>query len=178
MDDLTTPPPARPPAPCLLLAWGNRSRGDDALAPLLLDRIQRWLIQQPASQHRAVQCLEDQQLQVEHVLDLQGRRAVLLIDAAVGMSAPFSTMALTPCRDSSFTSHALSPQALLQVYQDVLGEVPPPCLLLGLRADQFGLDHPPTPQALADLDLAEAWLRTWVQQNTAVEAAEPGAVTQ
>jgi hypothetical protein len=56
VDGLTLRPLGRPP--CLLLAWGNRSRGDDALAPLLLDRIQRWLMQQPASQHRAVQCLE------------------------------------------------------------------------------------------------------------------------
>lgn len=178
MDGLSAPPSARPPAPCLLLAWGNRSRGDDALGPLLLDRIQRWLMQQPALQHRAVECLEDQQLQVEHLLDLRGRRVVLLIDAMVGLQAPFSTTALTPCRDASITSHALSPQALLQAYQDVFGDTPPRCLLLGLRAAQFGLDNPPTPQALSDLDLAERWLRSWVPQNAVVEPAVPGTVTQ
>ena len=178
MDGLTAPPSARPPAPCLLLAWGNRSRGDDALGPLLLDRIQRWLMRQPALQHRAVECLEDQQLQVEHLLDLRGRRVVLLIDAMVGLQAPFSTTALTPCRDASITSHALSPQALLQAYQYVFGDTPPRCLLLGLRAAQFGLDNPPTPQALSDLDLAERWLRSWVQQNAVVEPAVPGTVTQ
>lgn len=178
MDGLTTPISPRPPAPCLLLAWGNRSRGDDALGPLLLDRIQHWLRQQPAARHAAVECLEDQQLQVEHLLDLRGRRTVLLIDAMVGLQAAFSTMPLTPGRDSSFTSHALSPQALLQAHQDVLGEAPPPCLLLGLRAARFSLDSPPTPRALADLDLAETWLRTWVQQNTVAVPAVPGTVTQ
>lgn len=178
MDGLTTPISPRPPAPCLLLAWGNRSRGDDALGPLLLDRIQRWLMQQPAPLRAAVECLEDQQLQVEHLLDLRGRRTVLLIDAMVGLQAAFSAMPLTPCRDSSFTSHALSPQALLQAHQDVLGEAPPPCMLLGLRAAQFGLDSPPAPQALADLDVAEAWLRTWVQQNAVALPAVPDAVIQ
>ncbi|MCO5979114.1 hydrogenase maturation protease [Ideonella oryzae] len=167
MDGLTPLPPSDPPAARLLLAWGNRSRGDDALGPLLLDRIQRWLAQQPAALRRAVECLEDQQLQIEHLLDLQGRQTVLFIDAAVGLQTPFSAMALTPCRDSSFTSHALSPQALLQAYRDVLGERPPPCQLLGLRASQFGLDSAPSPQALADLDAAEAWLRAWLQQATA-----------
>lgn len=175
MDGLTASPSSGPPASCLLLAWGNRSRGDDALGPLLLDRIQHWLEQQLPAYRQFVVCVEDQQLQIEHVLDLQGRQAVLFIDAAIGLSEPFETTAINPCRDSSFSSHALSPQALLQAYQDVLGTSPPSCQLLGLRAGQFSLDSAPSPRALADLDLAEAWLRGWVRQRVSTPGRTPPA---
>jgi Ni,Fe-hydrogenase maturation factor len=33
-------------APVVILACGNPSRGDDALAPMLLDRLQNWLDQE------------------------------------------------------------------------------------------------------------------------------------
>lgn len=165
-------------APCLLLAWGNRSRGDDALGPLLLDRIRQWLQRQPMACRLSVDCVEDQQLQIEHVLDLKGRQTVLFIDATMGLNTPFSQDMLSPCRDSSFTSHALSPQALLQAYQDVLGESPPPCRMLGLRASQFDLDRAPSPQALTDLDLAETWLQSWLRQNAAPAPARPAPRAQ
>ena len=65
-------------APLLVLAVGNPSRGDDALGPLLLERLQAdgW------DAGGQVELLCDFQLQVEHTLDLQGRSAVLLVDAA------------------------------------------------------------------------------------------------
>jgi hypothetical protein len=174
--DGLTPPPARPPAlPAAGLGQPQPRRR--CAGPLLLDRIQRWLMQQPASQHRAVQCLEDQQLQVEHVLDLQGRQAVLLIDAAVGLSAPFSTMALTLAGTaaSPATPSPAGPAAGLSGCARRSSAAVPAA---GSACRSVRPGPPPTPQALADLDLAEAWLRTWVQQNAAVEAAEPGAVTQ
>ena len=173
MDSLTSHTRCASPAPCLLLAWGNRSRGDDALGPLLLDRIQHWLEGQPLAYRWSVECLEDQQLQIEHLLDLRGRQNVLFIDATMGLQTAFSASTLTPCRDHSVTTHALSPQAVLQAYQDVLGEPPPPCQLLGLRAGRFGLDNAPSPQALADLAEAEVWLQSWLQRCVPRAAAVP-----
>lgn len=149
-------------APWLLIAWGNRSRGDDALGPLLLDRLQAWLAQNERAPARQVAGIEDQQLQVEHALDLLGRQAVLFIDAALDLPQPFVTEAVQPGRDGSFSSHALSPQAVLQAHLDVCGCPPPPCTLLKLRARAFALGSPPGAQALEDLALAEAWARDWL----------------
>lgn len=149
-------------APWLLIAWGNRSRGDDALGPLLLDRLQAWLSESGGGQASQVVCIEDQQLQVEHALDLLGRKGALFIDAAQDLPHPFATEAVHPGRDLSFSTHALSPQAVLQTHLDIFGRPPPPCTLLKLRACDFALGTPPSAQALDDLALAEAWARKWL----------------
>jgi hypothetical protein len=48
--------------PILVFAWGNPSRGDDALGPLFAERIE-------ALGLPGVECLTDFQLQVEHALE-------------------------------------------------------------------------------------------------------------
>lgn len=144
----------------LVLAWGNLSRGDDALGPLCLAALREQL---PDSLKDQVEFLEDYQLQVEHALDLVGRQRVLFIDASLSGPAPFEVTQLQPAQDASFTTHALSPQALLQVYQDMQGEPPPPCTLLAIRGEAFELGEPPYPAALAHLKRAVTWASQWLQ---------------
>ena len=143
-------------APILVFGWGNPSRGDDALGPLFVERIE-------ALQLPGVECLTDFQLQVEHALDLQGRRRVLFVDASVTASAPFEFGAIAPRSDASFTTHALSPQAVMQVHVDLHDAPPPPCWLLAIRGEVFELGAPPGTDALANLDAAIAWARDWLQ---------------
>ncbi len=146
-------------APLLVLAWGNLSRGDDALGPLCLAALREQL---PSSLQDQVEFLEDYQLQIEHALDLIGRQRVLFIDASLNCPAPFEVTSLNAAQDASFTTHALSPQALLKVYQDMQGSPPPPCTLLAIRGEQFELGEPPSPAALANLKLALAWASPWL----------------
>ena len=145
--------------PLLVLAWGNPSRGDDALGPLCLAALREQL---PDGLQDQVEFLEDYQLQIEHALDLVGRARVLFIDASLNCPAPFELSALRASQDASLTTHALSPQALLQVYQDVQGTAPPPCSLLAIRGEQFELGAPPSPAALAHLKSALAWASQWL----------------
>ncbi len=143
----------------LVLAWGNLSRGDDALGPLCLAALREQL---PDAMNGQVEFLEDYQLQIEHALDLIGRKKVLLIDASLNCAAPFEVTDLQAAQDASFTTHALSPQALLQVYQDIQGESPPPCTLLAIRGENFELGEAPGPAALANLARALAWAHGWL----------------
>ncbi|MDD2924378.1 hydrogenase maturation protease [Rhodoferax sp.] len=144
-------------APLLILGWGNPSRGDDALGPMLLAALRQSLLAALGDQ---VELLEDYQLQVEHALDLVGRSRVLLVDASLSAAAPFEVSALQAAPDSSYTTHSLSPQALLQVYQNLQGQTPPPCTLLAIRGSGFELGQPPSPSALAHLAAALSWVRT------------------
>jgi hydrogenase maturation protease len=146
-------------APLLVLGWGNLSRGDDALGPLCLAALREQL---PDSLQDPVEFLEDYQLQIEHALDLIGRQRVLFIDASLNCAAPFEVTELQPAQDASFTTHALSPQALLQVYQDMQGTPPPPCTQLAIRGEAFELGAPPSKAALAHLELALAWAHGWL----------------
>lgn len=151
-----------PVAPLLVFGWGNLSRGDDALGPLFVERLRVLMAQLPGAEF-----LEDYQLQVEHALDLVGRKQVLFVDASLSATPPFEVSTLQAAPDQSFTTHALSPQALMQVFQAVQGEAPPPCTLLAIRAECFELGEAPTPQALAHLEVALVWAQAWVTRTTA-----------
>ena len=146
-----------PVAPLLVFAWGNPSCGDDALGPLFIARLRATLV--PAT---SVEYLDDYQLQIEHALDLVGRQRVLFVDASLSCRAPFEVMQLLARKDASFTSHALSPQALLQVYCELRGEAPPPCTLLAIRGEHFELGEAPSSIALGHLDAALQWAKEWL----------------
>jgi hydrogenase maturation protease len=150
---------SRSVAPLLVFGWGNPSRGDDALGPLLVEQL-AGLAQQSSGR---LECLTDFQLQVEHALDLVGRERVLFVDAAVGLQTPFEVRSVVPAAVAGFTTHALAPEALLHVYRDLERSEPPPCTLLAIRAQRFELGDSPGEQALADLALALAWATEWAK---------------
>lgn len=142
-------------APTLIFAWGNPSRGDDALGPLLIERI-------AALQISGVECLTDFQLQVEHALDLAGRSRILFVDASVNAAPPFTASRIEPAHDASFTSHAITPQSVMQVYVDLNDEDPPPCTLLAIRGESFELGEAPSAAALDNLNAAIDWVKDWL----------------
>jgi hydrogenase maturation protease len=146
-------------APLLILGWGNPSRGDDALGPMCVAALCECL---PEALRDQVELLEDYQLQIEHALDLVGRRKVLFVDASLTCRAPFEVTHLRPMQDASFTTHALSPQALLQVYQDLQEIPPPPSTLLAIRGENFNLGEPPSSAALTHLACALSWADNWL----------------
>jgi hydrogenase maturation protease len=156
-----------PVAPLLVLAWGNPSRGDDALGPMLAERL---LAQaEAASLAGRVEVLTDFQLQVEHALDLVGRERVLFVDAALDLAEPFTVRPLQAARGGGIGSHALAPEAVLQVYEDLHGHAPPASTLLAIRASAFELGAAPSVQALKDLEQAVAWVCRWLTGELVTE---------
>ena len=153
--------------PLLVLAWGNPSRGDDALGPLLAERLLAHA--ETASCAGRVEVLTDFQLQVEHALDLVDRERILFVDAALDLAEPFTVRALQAARGGGIGSHALAPEAVLQVYQDLQHQPPPPATLLAIRASAFELGSAPGTEALADLDQAVAWACRWLAGEPATE---------
>jgi hydrogenase maturation protease len=122
-------------------------RGDDALGPGLIERIARL-------QFADVEYQNDMQLQVEHVTDLAACKRVLFIDADMSCAEPFDFSEISAVRDDSYTSHAMSPTALLHAYSQVYGKDAPPAFLLRIRGYDFELGDPLSDQAAANLDEA------------------------
>jgi hydrogenase maturation protease len=140
------------PAPALILTYGNPSRGDDALGPVIFDLLEKH--KQETDDLDEVDLLTDFQLQIEHAVDLENRRHVLFIDASVSGTAPFELQPLQAERDDSFTTHAMSPAAVLSVYQQINQCAPPPASLLTIRAYEFGLGVAMSEMARANLQEA------------------------
>jgi hydrogenase maturation protease len=155
-------------APLLVFGWGNPGRGDDAIGPLFIEQLKAQAGDEIAGQ---VEFLHEYQLQIEHALDLVGRTAVLFVDASLDCGTPFQVTALRAARDISFTSHALTPQAVMEVYRDLHKTEPPPCSLLAIRGMRFGLGEPPEPMALSNLARALKWGLGWIDLNGGHRAA-------
>jgi hydrogenase maturation protease len=157
-----------PVAPLLVFGWGNLSRGDDALGPLFIE-----LVRDAWAASAGVEYLEDYQLHIEHALDLVGRQRVLFVDASLTCQTPFEVTPLRAVQDASVTTHAMSPQALLQVYQQVRGEAPPTCTLLAIRGESFELGESPSAGALGNLTAALTWAQAWLDAPVSLPSFSP-----
>lgn len=136
------------PAPVLVLAVGNPSRGDDAIGPELAARIE-------ATALPGVEVITEFQLQVENALDLVGRERVIFVDAGTSTLAPFELRPVEPAPEFLHTSHALSPEAVLATYRRITGEAPPEAWVLCVRGESFELGE--SLSALAAVHLEAAW---------------------
>lgn len=167
---MSTPTPALTAsgtAPVVVFAIGNPSRGDDAIGPLLGERLMAQLqqhacVDRAATDRAMVEVIIEQQLVVEHVLDLVGRQQALFIDAAAQGAEVASLAPITPAETCSVMSHRLSPATLLGLYGSHLGHAPPPAALLSVVGSSFELGAGLSAQANKGLDRAWAMLQTWL----------------
>jgi len=133
----------------VILACGNPSRGDDALAPCLISQLPHF---------EDVVVVEDFQLQIEHACDLQNMTQAIFIDASVSGESPFSFYPIQPSNQVSYTSHALSPEEVLGVYQKIFQIPPPPSFVLAIRGISFELGEPLSDVAQHNLQAALVFL--------------------
>ncbi|MGB5518559.1 MAG: hydrogenase maturation protease [Gammaproteobacteria bacterium] len=153
--------------PVLIFTWGNPSRGDDALGTQAYDLLGQ-------ENFVDVDLLTDFQLQIEHAIDLESRERVLFIDASANAEPPFEFYQLFPTRDDSYTTHAMSPQSILAVYERIQGKTAPKAFMLSIRGYEFGLGLPLSEKAAENLSEAVAYIRhlltetpinDWTQQT-------------
>lgn len=132
----------------VVFGYGNPGRGDDGLGPALLARV--------AAVPRVcqVELVEDFQLQIEHALDLDGADLALFLDASVNAPAPYRLTRLVPAADPSYTSHAMSPAAVLHVFEQIRGRPAPPAFVLAVRGYGFDLGAGLSAGARDNLDRA------------------------
>ena len=153
-------------APLLFLGWGNPSRGDDALGPLLCERLA-----QVHGDNARCEVQQDFQLQVEDAMDLDGRHVVVFIDASADGPAPFTCRAVSPRADGSVTTHAMSPEAVLATADSVFGATPR-AFVIGVRGEDFALGAPLSAAGAAHLEAAWAAIDAIAKADDPVAACE------
>ena len=130
----------------LVFGLGNPGRQDDGLGPAFISRLEKAKI--PGLTLEA-----DYQLQVEDALLFSEQQLVVVVDALRSGRKPFIVKRIEPAEDSSFTTHHLSPEALLYLTQ-ILYERKPEVWLLGIRGYKFSLGEKLSPKARANFDQA------------------------
>ena len=149
--------------PILIFAIGNESRGDDALAPLLLRRLDAWL--KAEGRGGDFELIEDFQLQVEHVTDMVGRKMTLFIDAGMDTPAPYAFYRAQASGSCTLYSHALTPEAVLTVYPQIYQEAAPPAFVLCIRGEQFELGSALSPAAENRLEVAMDFMQNLLRET-------------
>ena len=79
---------------------------------------------------------------------------MLFDDAHVKGSAPFELSIIEPQTNRSVSTHALSPEAVLKVFEEVHHINPPPAFQLGICAESFELGESLSPKARLHLEAA------------------------
>jgi len=150
-------------APVLVVGIGNPSRGDDAIGPLAIERLE-------ALGLPGVELLTDFQLQVEHALDLVGRREVVFVDATVAGEAAWTFEPVTPAPEQGATTHGFAPGAVLDVYRQYTDAPLPQAYVLAVRGRDFELGAALSADAARNLDAALAMLVGHLTEATGMPA--------
>ena len=86
-----------------------------------------------------IEVIEDLQLHIEHVMDLHSDVPVLFIDASVAIESGFSVEKIGPIADNSYSTHTVSPQALLHLFEKTHGRKAPEAWVLHICGRSFEL---------------------------------------
>ncbi len=149
-------------APILIFAIGNESRGDDALAPLLLRKLVARLETEPDGAN--FELMEVFQLQVENVMDMAGRRIILFMDACMDAPEPYAFYRAQASGSRTLYSHSITPESVLAVYAQIHRKAPPPAFVLCIRGEQFELGSPLSPEAGQRMELAMGFMRELLRE--------------
>jgi hydrogenase maturation protease len=98
----------------LVIGYGNPGRLDDGLGPLFADELEKMNLPDVAVD-------SNYQLAVEDADSIAKRDVVIFVDADVSGREPFWFGKVTPRQENSFSSHSISPEAVLHMANNMLG---------------------------------------------------------
>lgn len=132
--------------PLLIYGIGNVGRQDDGLGPQLVERLLE------SGVPDGVTLDSGYQLSPEDAALLTGHSVVIFVDATIGKdaAAPYSLCPVYPASEVSFTTHAMSPGALLTLCRRLWG-MAPEAYALALPAYAFEINAALSPGAEANL---------------------------
>lgn len=148
----------------LVLGWGNPARGDDGLGPALVDLLAGSQENQ-AQEHLTIE--SGYQLQIEDAAELARHDRVVFVDADRQGEQPFSFRRLYPSETGlSFTTHSVSPGALLALSGELFGHEPQAWMVSVRGYDFDSFDETLSAGARSNLTAAVAFLRRALQSSS------------
>lgn len=151
----------------LILGWGNPGRRDDGLGPALARLVAE----------RSIDGLNvdtDYQLQIEDAADVARYDRVIFADADRTGPEPFSCRRLRPASSGlGFSSHSVSPGALLALTRDLFHRQPE-AWLVGIRGYEFDeLRESLSSRAQENLSVAAMYLASALRSGDLDEIPHP-----
>lgn len=139
----------------LILGYGNPGRRDDGLGPAFAERV-------ASLTWPDVETDADYQLTVEDGATLAEHGTVLFVDAACEGPEPFAFDRIGPSDEITFTTHSVSPGAVLAIAEEHFGGAPE-AWILAIRGYEFDFREGLTPGAQSNFEEAFEFVQTWVR---------------
>jgi hydrogenase maturation protease len=148
----------------LIIAYGNRLRGDDGVGPAAGDVVRSW-------QLPGVNVLTVRQLLPELIEEMTDAARILFVDAAINpRDRPFAISVVEPGKSRRPWSHYHTPANLLALLSD-LEDRTPEAWLLTISAISFDHGEQLTEIALDNVRTAVAWIHNWLAEQTGTKRA-------
>ena len=147
--------------PILVYGYGNPGRQDDGLGPALVEQLEAWA---KAEKISGVAFDSNYQLNAEDALAVAESRQVVFVDAAREGDSPFAFRKLAPQKKISFSTHAMPPESVLALADELYG-ARPPAWILAIRGEAWEPNEPPTAAALSHLAAAREFLQARLRRN-------------
>jgi hydrogenase maturation protease len=148
------------PLSILVIGYGNPGRRDDGLGPAFAARLE-------ALRLPGVTVESDYQLAIEHAHLAAQHDIVVFADAAADVDgeSPFYLRPIQPAPEDRYSSHSVSPQAVLRLAAQCFG-AHPTGWLLGIRPmDLESFAEGLTPEAEANLSAAVTAFREAIESG-------------
>ena len=145
----------------LIYGYGNPGRQDDGLGVALAEDLEEWA---RAEGLAGVAFDSNYQLNAEDALAVAGARAVVFIDAAAKGEAPYEFRRLQAQKEIAFSTHAMTPESVLALAEELYGEASP-AWLLAIRGAGWEPNEPMTDAAQANLAAAAVFLKEWIRRR-------------
>ena len=153
--------------PVLVIGYGNPGRRDDGLGPELARRLE-------ALAPGGVTVDADYQLMIEHAAEVAGHEVTVFADASVSCPEPFRFRAVEPRADAGFSTHSVSPEAVVHLAVKCFG-CRPRAYVLEVRGYDFeGFGEGLSARAAENLGAAAAFLAERLQHGDFEAAAATG----
>lgn len=145
--------------PLLIYGYGNPGRQDDGVGVMLVEELEAWA---KAEGLKGLAFDTNYQLNAEDALAVAEARAVVFVDAAREGAEPFEFRRLEPRGEIAFSTHAMSPESVLALAEELYG-ARPPAWLLAIRGHEWAPAEPPAEAALANRAAARGFLQKWLR---------------
>ena len=149
-----------------LFFFGNPDRGDDAAGETLY----QWSKDYFSDQAKLAEGLKlrltyDFQLEPEHIFDLDGSDLGIFIDCHSSSDQPVLWQPIAVGSQLMFSSHSVTAESLLFLFESTLHQPAPPCYLLGIRGAEFGLGRVLSQDTLKAIEQAKLQLAHRLRQR-------------
>ncbi len=153
----------------LVIGYGNPGRRDDGLGPALAAALEELNLP-------GVTVDSDYQLSVEDAANVAEHDVVVFADADTNGPAPFSFQRIEPRASISFSTHSVTPEAVLGLAAELFNS-PTPGYVLGIRGYEFNeFGERLSEQARANLAAALEFIKPVICNRTFERHASPLAV--